>query len=197
MWPGRVRVQHIQFCIDEDLAEIDATLAADECVRALAQLDERSFRGETLVAVDGAKLRAHLQQQIDALPLAAARHKALELSAVIGVELQPVVAVQPVPIAMIAQPAEVPDTAASFEPQDAPRAIQVGTTIRRRPAWQKPMRERLAEAAAASATVAVVVASLCLTPLLPLAGGFVGSVASAIEPTFVWLGWAEDGQYGG
>ena len=59
--------------------EVEAALANEECVRALAQLAERDARGETLVVVDGQRLRDHLQRQVDALPLVQARRKIEEL----------------------------------------------------------------------------------------------------------------------
>ena len=80
---GVVSVKHLQFCVDEMLAEVEAALASNECARALAQLVERDARGEPLEVVDGSRLRDHLQRQVDALPLVQARRKVVELRALL------------------------------------------------------------------------------------------------------------------
>ena len=74
-------VQHIQYCLDELLAEFEARIRMSHSARALAQLDAREARGETLEAVDGRLLRAKLLQDIEALPDSKARRMVLELRA--------------------------------------------------------------------------------------------------------------------
>lgn len=66
-------MRHIDHCLDELEAELDAKLADDECVRALAQLDAREARGEALDAVQPWLLRRHLEQGITRNPYAKAK----------------------------------------------------------------------------------------------------------------------------
>ncbi len=182
-------MRHIQFCIEELLAEIDSELADQACVRALAQLDERDARGETLVAVDGPKLRQRINKQIEALPLVAARAKVLELRAVLRTDSPTAATVSATPVANVPEA----DAAPASVPEPARHVIPVGTTIRRRPVWQKPMHERLAEAAAAATGAAVIVIGLWLTPVLSLAGGPFAPLARTLPPSVSWLDWTGNG----
>lgn len=77
-------VKHLTFCIEEMLVEVDEQLTRHELVRALAQLDTREARGETLDVVCPKALRAHLQREIGQLPATRARHKLLELSRIVN-----------------------------------------------------------------------------------------------------------------
>jgi hypothetical protein len=77
-------VQHIQYCLDELLAEFEARIRMSHSAKALAQLDAREARGETLEAVDGRLLRAKLVHDIEALPDSKARRMVLEIRATIA-----------------------------------------------------------------------------------------------------------------
>lgn len=68
-------MQHVRLCLAEIAAEIEARLAGDEHVRALAQLDEREARGETLEVVSAADLRAALMREIEGKGLVKARQQ--------------------------------------------------------------------------------------------------------------------------
>lgn len=77
-------MQHIQYCLDELLAEFEARIRMSHSAKALAQLDAREARGEPLEAVDGRLLRAKLLQDIEALPDSKARRMVLEIRATLA-----------------------------------------------------------------------------------------------------------------
>ena len=75
---------HLGYCLDEMLAEIDDQLGRLEAVRALAQLDEREARGDTVQAVCGKCLRATLEQQVAGHRLSLARAKIVAAQAILA-----------------------------------------------------------------------------------------------------------------
>ena len=183
-------MKHIQFCIDEMLAEVEAALANSECVRALAQLDERDARGEPLECVDGPRLRGYLQRQVDALPLVLARRKVVELRALLEAPTaQPIpdtsvdiaatnLVMVPAAAPVAAEPARGSDDEVAVPTVETPSIVALQ---RNKPVHQlryKPMHQRLAEAAAAGAGIAVVVMSLWAAPLSPAIGDLAMAISS-------------------
>ena len=162
-------MKHIQFCIEEMLAEVEAELASSECGRALTQLVERNARGEPLEAVDGQRLRDHLQRQVDAMPLARARSKIIELQSLLETPAARPAAAEPARTSEdeVAVPA-VASTAIVTPAIETRGIISLQRTNPARQVRQKPMHQRLAEAAA-GAGIAVVVMSLW-APLTPAFG---------------------------
>lgn len=107
---GRDTLGHLGFCLDEMLAEIDEQLANLEAVRALAQLNEREARGETLLAVCGKALREGLELQVAGHRLTRARAKLLEVDAVLASgSIADAMVAPPVPVAEMAPVAAAPD----------------------------------------------------------------------------------------
>jgi hypothetical protein len=77
---------HLDHCIAEMRAEIEAALAADTAVRALAQLEARNAAGEPLTVVCGTTLKAALQGKVAANPMTIALRKIGELELVLSGE---------------------------------------------------------------------------------------------------------------
>jgi hypothetical protein len=77
-------VQHIQYCLDELLAEFEARIRMSSSAKALAQLDAREARGEPVEAVDPRLLRQKIQTDIDNLPESRARRLLLEMRDVLA-----------------------------------------------------------------------------------------------------------------
>ena len=189
---GVVSVKHLQFCVDEMLAEVEAALASNECARALAQLVERDARGEPLEVVDGSRLRDHLQRQVDALPLVQARRKILELRALLEAPTPEPLPDTPADTAatnLVMVPAAAPVAAEPARGRDDEVAVPTVETPsivalqRNKPVHQpryKPMHQRLAEAAAAGAGIAVVVMSLWAAPLSPAIGDLTMAISSPL-----------------
>ena len=69
-------MSHLQFCMDEIAAELDALFDADAHVRALSQLDAREARGETLDVIDAVVLRKSLERAIENNVLTQAKRSA-------------------------------------------------------------------------------------------------------------------------
>ena len=171
-------MKHIKFCIDEMLAEVEATLANNECVRALAQLAERDARGEPLEVVDGQRLREHLQRQVDALPLVQARRKIIELQALVEVPTAPPITATPVDTAatnlavvtasapVAGEPVRTKDDKVAVPTIETPAIVPQQQSSPMRHIRQKSMHQRLAEAAAA-AGIAVLVVAIWAAPLSP------------------------------
>jgi hypothetical protein len=78
-------MHHIQFCLEEILAEIDAALEENGFVRALAQLDQREAEHDPVTAIDGAELRDHINRRIDSLPLKQARNRIIQAQGLVEV----------------------------------------------------------------------------------------------------------------
>ncbi|MDX2155590.1 MAG: hypothetical protein SFW09_03685 [Hyphomicrobiaceae bacterium] len=145
-------MQHIEMCIDEILAEIDARLADTSCLRALAQLDEREANGESMDALDGARFRAHLTAKIAALPLVQARAKIVEARTLLDHSAVATPDAPPAATNVI----RLADVGAARQ-REASKAepVSVKTAASPRPGPQfKSMRERLAQATGVGITVA-------------------------------------------
>lgn len=82
-------MHHIQYCLDEILAEIDARLEQHSLFRALAQLDQREAESDPVMAIDSDGLRAQILDRIDALPLKQARNKIMQVKGLAAVAFGP------------------------------------------------------------------------------------------------------------
>ena len=101
---GSSIVSHVQNCADEIAAELDALLNEDLHVRALAQLDEREARGETIVVIDAALLRQSLQRAIESNALTQAKRKLAELQLIVGDMKTSSRVVEPVTVIALSKP---------------------------------------------------------------------------------------------
>ena len=94
----------MQNYVDEIAAELDALLNEDLHVRALAQLDEREARGETIDVIDTALLRQSLQRAIESNALTQAKRKLAELQLIVGDMKTSSRAVGPVAVIALSKP---------------------------------------------------------------------------------------------
>ena len=101
---GSSIVSHVQNCVNEIAAELDALLNEDLHVRALAQLDEREARGETIVVIDATVLRQSLQRAIESNALTQAKRKLAELQLIVGDMKTSSRAVEPVAVIALSKP---------------------------------------------------------------------------------------------
>ncbi len=80
-------MHHIQFCLEEILAEIDAELERNGSVLALAQLQQREMERDPVTAIDAAHLRDQINGRINGLPLTQARNRILQAQELVAVAL--------------------------------------------------------------------------------------------------------------
>jgi len=136
-------MHHIEYCLEETLAEIDAALDSNCLVQALKQLNRREAEGDPVVAIDPAKLREHIIGQIRNSPLHQARDKIVQARALVHTALAPVQHRPAKPNLVLV----VTDTDASPENQsELFRADALEATKSRTAPHFKSMQERLAEA---------------------------------------------------
>lgn len=77
-------MHHIQYCLEEILAEIDVLLEGHTLVRALAQLDRREAADDPVTAIDGVDLRDCIIGRVRGLPLSQVRRCILEAKDLVG-----------------------------------------------------------------------------------------------------------------
>lgn len=134
-------MHHIQYCLDEILAEIDARLERHGLIRALTQLDQRAAAKDPVTAIDAGGLRDHIVRQIADLPLSQVRSRIMEAKDLVTAVLD-----EPLPPRsnVIVLTAE----AGGSGLDDVAKTLElVGAAPATRPAPQfKTMRERLAAA---------------------------------------------------
>jgi hypothetical protein len=136
-------MHHIQFCLEEILAEIDAALEQNGIVRALVQLDQREAEHDLVTAVDGADLREHLSRRIDGLALKRARNAIVEAKDLVAGALR-----VGAPKAAKGNVIGLAPDGGSSNPDEAAKAanpVPVTPLVRAAPHF-KTMQERLAQA---------------------------------------------------
>ena len=169
-------MSHVQSCVEEIAAELDAQLDDDVHVRALAQLDEREARGETLDVIDATALRQSLLRAIESNALTHAKRKLMELRVLVDGMKAPVRSVKPVAVIAIAKPdvaKETGTTVIAFPRQ------QTRVLAAERQRVHSHVKTRWSQAARVAAFVLAIIAASALVRHYPSAAQ---TSAPALQP---------------
>ena len=173
---GSSIVSHVQNCVDEIAAELDALLNEDLHVRALAQLDEREARGETIVVIDATVLRQSLQRAIESNALTQAKRKLAELQLIVGDMKTSSRAVGPVAVIALSKPdvSQDPEKTVVEFPRFQTRVL----SAEHEPEEHRTSTSRWPQFARVAAVLLVIIAASALTRHYPSA---LHKSASAIQ----------------